>query len=78
MYHVRMWAGYGTNGYSVQLWADIDKECPTFLQIESATHSYARACRNKMKQSNKIVKMKLFKFTDEKENDSPEQRTQKL
>ncbi len=26
-----MWAGYGTNDYSVQLWADINRECPTFF-----------------------------------------------
>ena len=31
MYHRRIWAGYGTNGYSVQLWADINRECPTFF-----------------------------------------------
>ena len=26
-----MWAGCGTNGYSAQLWANINRECPTFL-----------------------------------------------
>ena len=26
-----MWAGFGTNGYSVYLWADINRECPTFF-----------------------------------------------
>ena len=26
-----MWAGYGTKSYPVWKWADINRECPTFL-----------------------------------------------